>query len=134
MRAILTFTRAECTQREGLGGPPKCREGEAEGTTVEVFPILGPEGAYLRREELGRWPGLKVSGLHAVYRVSGAAYAEPYFPAGDYGVIFLGPGAAPPILLRVTEAGVVRIDTLLGETPQGLLEREAEEILLSPPS
>src|SRR5574339_409121 len=35
LRSRIQFTQAECTWREGLGGPPRCREGEEEGTVVE---------------------------------------------------------------------------------------------------
>src|SRR6186713_1243049 len=44
LHSLIEFTNALCTQKEGLGGPPKCREGEVEGTPVEVLSFLGSEG------------------------------------------------------------------------------------------
>ncbi len=41
-----------------LGGPPPCRKGEAEGTVVEVLPSRGPEGSFMRKDEVGNWLGL----------------------------------------------------------------------------
>jgi hypothetical protein len=32
--SLIEFTEAKCTHREGLGGPPKCEEGETEGTSM----------------------------------------------------------------------------------------------------
>ncbi len=44
LRSLVRYTQAECTFEDGLGGPPKCKEGEVEGETVEVLPFFGPEG------------------------------------------------------------------------------------------
>jgi hypothetical protein len=63
LRSLNQLTSTKCTQREGLGGPPKCRDGEAEGTPVEVLPFLGPEGSYLRKEEIGNRPGFEAAGV-----------------------------------------------------------------------
>ena len=39
--ALVDFAVTPCTHANGLGGPPKCAEGQAEGTEVEVFPGRG---------------------------------------------------------------------------------------------
>jgi hypothetical protein len=44
LRALIEYTSAVCTHQDGLGGPPKCREGEAEGTPVAVLAFLGSGG------------------------------------------------------------------------------------------
>jgi len=60
---LFSYTTIACKTVNALGGPPPCREGEAEGTLVEVLPILGPEGTYLWKDEISNWPGLDVAGL-----------------------------------------------------------------------
>jgi hypothetical protein len=55
LRSLVNFTTAKCTLREGLGGPPKCREGEAEATSVEVLPFMGGEGSFIREDEIENW-------------------------------------------------------------------------------
>lgn len=60
------YLKIACMIINALGGPPPCREGEAAGTSVEVLPILGPEGSYLWKDEIGNWAGLEVDGLYAV--------------------------------------------------------------------
>jgi len=87
-RQRIRFTTSGCTHVMALGGPEKCREGEAEGTLVEVLPFLGTEGSQLRRDEINEWQGIDVAGLYAVYRVSDEAYSSQDYPAGEYGIVF----------------------------------------------
>ncbi len=133
IKDALTLTVTGCTRADGLGGPPKCREGEPEGTPVEVLPFLGPEGNFLRRDELDEWPGIEVAGLYAVYLVSEAAYSDENYPAGEYAVVFLDASEVTHIALQVVEGGIVRIDYIFGDSLDTRLERDAEEILLPPP-
>jgi hypothetical protein len=84
-----------CTHADGLGGPPKCKSREDEGTLVNVVPFLGPEGHHQRQGEYESWLGPDVLGPLAVYRVSSDAYADEFYPAGEYALVFLdhsGPG------------------------------------------
>jgi len=134
LQDVLIFTTVGCTHEDGLGGPPKCREGESEGTEVEVFPFLGPEGHFLRRDEAHEWPGIEIAGLYAVYRVSEDAHSEECYPAGQFGIIFVGAQEGYSVVMQVDNGGVVRIDYVLGDSPDSKLEREAEEIILPPPS
>jgi hypothetical protein len=118
-----------------LGGPPSCREGEAEGTLVEVLPSLGSEGSFLRKDEIDNWPGLDISALYAVYRVSENAYSEEYFPKGDYGIFLIGGENTPGVILQVEPDGIVRIDYVLDESSfPAILQRDASEIILGPES
>ncbi len=57
LRAVVEFTEAICTQGDGLGGPPKCRQGEAEGTSMEVLPFISSEAALLVRMRSSAGPG-----------------------------------------------------------------------------
>jgi len=127
---LFSYTTVACRTVNGMGGPPPCREGEAEGTLVEVLPVLGPEGTYLWKDEVSNWQGLDVVGLYAVYEVSESAYSDENFPKGNYGIILVGEVNDLNAVLQVTDAGIVRLDypTALDE----ILERDAERVILAP--
>jgi hypothetical protein len=91
IRNALVFSLIECTHEDGLGGPPKCREGEEEGAEVEVLPILGPEGHFFRQDEIEDWRGIGVVGLYAAYEVSTRAFSDENYPAGEFAAISLHP-------------------------------------------
>lgn len=130
LRNLFHYTTTACMTVNALGGPPPCREGEAEGTLVEVLPILGPEGSYLWKDEISNWTGLEVTALFAVYQVSDSAYSDEYYPKGDYGIILIGGENKSNIVLQVSNEGIVRIDypTALDE----ILARDASEVILAP--
>lgn len=138
LRSLVQFTNAVCTQQEGLGGPPKCREGEAEGTPVDVLAFLGSEGSFLRKDEIGNWSGIDVSGIYAVYEVNAAVLSsEQYYPVGKYVILFAGDANQPAVALRVDEGGIVRVDYIFDASPENLsamVEREALNVLLAPKS
>jgi hypothetical protein len=131
-RALIRYVTTPCTTALGMGGPPKCQAGESDGTVVEVFPILGQEGEFLRREAIDSRLDFAVQGLYAVYRIRGDAYQEAYWPAGEYGVVFLDRREGLPITAHVSEGGMVRLD--LQRWPGAVLvARDAGELLLPPP-
>lgn len=135
LRDLFDYSTLACMTVYALGGPPPCREGEAEGTLVEVLPTLGPEGSYLYKDEIGNWPGLEVKGLYAVYQVSDSAHSDQYYPKGDYGAILVGQEDGPNVVLQIKDEGIVRMDFLLDVSPSELtatLEREAAELILAP--
>ena len=135
LQSLIQFTDAVCTQLDGLGGPPKCREGEAEGTPVEVLPFLSSEGSFLRSDEIEKWPGLNVSSVYAIFAVSPDVVAEQYFPVGEYVIVLLGSGNEPPVALRTAQGRIVRVDYLLDPAPESLdalLQREASNLILAP--
>src|SRR3989304_3834358 len=110
LREMIQYPPLRCLTLEGLGGPPPCREGESEGTLVEVLPFIGPEGSHLGREDVQDWTGLDVRELVAVYRLSDQVYADENYPAGDYGVLFAGQPGIKGITVHVRDGGIVRID------------------------
>ena len=116
-----------------LGGPPKCREGESEGALVEVLPFLGPEGHFLRRDELNEWQGIDVAGLYAVYRVSDEAFSDKDYPAGEYGIAFRSIDPETIITLQAEYGSILRIDSNFGTPAELNFERDAQEIILTPP-
>ncbi len=137
LRAVVEFTEAICTQGDGLGGPPKCREGEAEGSPMEVLPFIGSEGSFIRKDEIECWTGIDVSGVYAIYEVSSDVSPEQYYPAGEYVILFVSDENQPAVALRVGESGIVRVDHIFDSSVQSLnamLEREASAVLLPPKS
>lgn len=137
LRSLIQFTSAQCTQAEGLGGPPKCRAGESEGTVVEVLPFLGPEGSFLHKDEIEDWQGIDVTGLYAIYEVSSDVRVEEYYPAGKYAILFVGKDGQSLIVLRVSDGRLVRIDYLFDVSPeflQATIRREAAQFILPPPN
>lgn len=138
LRSLVEFTDAKCTNREGLGGPPKCRAGEAEGTPLEVLSFLGSEGSFLRRDEIGNWSGIAASNVYAIYEVNAAVISsEQYYPIGKYAIILTNGDEQPAIALRIGESGIVRVDTIFDSSPANLsamVEREASTVILAPKS
>ena len=135
LRSLVQFTSALCTRRDGLGGPPKCLEDEGEGTPVEVLPFLGPEGSFLRKDEIQDWQGFKASGLYAIYEVSSSAFSDENYPAGQYAILFVGKDNQPAISLRVSNSRIVRVDTLFESSVESLdtiLQRESAKLILVP--
>jgi hypothetical protein len=125
VRAVIEFFEAECTHQEGLGGPPKCREGEAEGTPVEVLAFTGPEGGHIRKDELGNWT-LNASGVYAVYEVNPAAVAsEQDYPIGSYVILFVDEADRSATALHLGERGILRVDLLLDTSPESLAPKSS---------
>lgn len=135
LRSLIQFTSAQCTQAEGLGGPPKCRAGESDDTSVEVLPFLGSEGSFLREDEIEDWQGIDVKGLYAIYEVSSDVRVEEYYPAGKYAIVLIGKEGQPSVVLRVSAGRIVRVDYLPGAPPeylQATIQREAAKVILPP--
>jgi hypothetical protein len=135
LRNLFAYTETACMTVNALGGPPACRENEAEGTVVEVLPSLGPEGSFLRKDEAENFPALAVKGLYAIYRVPDTAFSDPNYPAGDYAIVYVGEGNNPDIVLQVRNGKIVRIDYILGYPESNeLLPKGVTEFLLEPVS
>jgi len=135
VRDEIHYSTLACKTVNALGGPPPCQEGEAEGTLVEVLPILGSEGGHLRKEDIKDSFVLDVTGLYAVYRVSEDVFSDANYPKGDYGVILVGADNSSNVILHIKEGGIVRIDYLMDGSPDPLasaLERGAAKLILAP--
>jgi len=135
LRTLVQWTATKCTNREGLGGPPKCLTGEGEGTPVDVLPFLGPEGSFLRNTEIDDWQGFEPSGIYAIYEVSSAAYSDENYPAGEVAILFVGKEDQPAIALNLRNGKIVRVDSLLENSPESLdsvLQRDAARLILAP--
>ena len=110
LKSLIRMTRAKCTFAEGLGGPPKCMGNEQKGDVVEVLPILGSEGYFLRQAELESWDGLDVTALFAVYEVSESVYSDEYYPAGEYAIVLINKEKSTSLTLQIDQGNIVRID------------------------
>jgi hypothetical protein len=136
-RVLVRFVVTPCTTAQGIGGPPKCAEGEADGTPVEVFPILESEGFHVRRESIDQSLGFVVEGLYAVFRVPDDAYEEDYWPAGEYGLVFvrkdMPEGMNFPVTVLVENGLIVRLHFNFFNSPAMVIERDAGELVLPPP-
>jgi hypothetical protein len=138
VRALIQYTHAPCTWKEGLGGPPKCREGEAEGTMLEVLPFLGSEGSFIRRNEIANWSGIDADALYAVFGVADSARHEEYYPPGEYVALFLQKDDQNGVALHITDGKIVRVDTIFTESPdpfKGFIEQgslDTSKVILAP--
>ena len=132
---LINFTTAPCTTADGLGGPPQCRDGEPEGTQLEVLPFIESHGGFYRRNEMDNRLVIDVSALYAVYRVSEMALNEPYYPPGEYIVFFVPRRNKPALDLRIADGGIVRVNYHFDMSPeslQRLIVRDTSEVILAP--
>ena len=135
LSSMISYTMAPCTTAEGLGGPPKCRDGEPEGTMLEVLPFLGSEGSFIRKGEINTWNGVSGRSLYAIYRVSENAPAEEYYPSGEYAILLVSSDAKTAVSLRIGNDGIIRVDELFDGSPDALdaiMQRDASEVIFGP--
>ena len=131
LRSIIQFTRVECTFEDGLGGQPKCEDGEEDGQTVEVLPFLGAEGHFIRKENIESWVGIDASNLYTVYLVSDAAYSDLLYPSGKYAIAFINEAGFMITTLQIVEGQIVRVDYTMGAPPVIRLD-EVDMYLIGP--
>jgi len=75
----------------GIPAPPRCGDGQAEGTAVDVFPVLLTEGIYVPKDGLTAIADQMMANsprLYAVYRQEPQPPARGTFPRGEYVLIF----------------------------------------------
>ena len=132
LRDLIRFTKVGCTNADGLGGPPKCREGEAEGTLINVLPFLGPEGSFMHESDIANFHPMEVLGIYAVYAVSDSAYSEEAYPAGAYAVVLTTKVDQIFQIYQIRE-GIVRVDTVFSPSSRDeVIQRDAAELILAP--
>lgn len=89
LATAVQFINLPCvTEVEGLGGPPECLDGEAEGTLVAVMPFAACEGTYIRADGLApMFQSMLVNQqLHSAFALKQGGTAD--FPIGEYGLVF----------------------------------------------
>lgn len=132
LRGLIRLTEIGCTTADGMGGPPKCAAGEAEGTLVHVLPLLGPEGSFMREAELSNFLPIEMTGIFAVYSVSASAYSEQAYPAGEYAAMFTTIEDQIFVVFHIRQ-GIVRMDTVFSPTSRDMvMERDSSELILAP--
>lgn len=120
---LTSFVRLEeigCTTLVGLGGPPKCREGEAEGTVRSVLPVSSCEG------EWSDWPAATLGRFAAMsrglYAAVDAAAVEfpPEWPEPEVFLVFHMDGGGLPFASRlvIADGRVVMAYFGCGSTPE----------------
>jgi hypothetical protein len=130
LQGLTEYSSIGCTHTDGLGGPPKCREIESEGTLIESIPILGSEGHHMRRAEYENWEGPDAVGLLAVYKTSEGTYSNPSYPAGEYALVFLLSRGPEKLILQILEGKIVRYDYYLGDLAEDFLGEKSSEMIL----
>jgi len=128
------FLTTPCTTADGLGGPPKCETGMADGTQVEVFPLSDAEGHYATPETIDQVFTYWLKRLYAVYKVPSDAYQEPYWPAGEYGLVFeRDVNDVPfPVTVFVEEGKIVRIAYHYNTVEEQLQNISIENVIIPP--
>lgn len=134
-RDFIQFVDIPCTNADGLGGPPKCDAGMEEGTLVEIFPVGAGEGTYYTPESIDTYLNLWVKDLYAVYKISPNQFQEPYWPAGEYALLFdRNENNIPfPITVFVENEKIVRLIYHLGvQAEDQLLSIPLDQIIIPP--
>jgi hypothetical protein len=135
-RALIQYITVGCTTADGLGGPPKCAAGEADGTLVEVFPVGEAEGYFVRPEEIDRALAFTVEGLYVVYRPVLGRDPVSYWPVGEYALLFEHQmnNTSLPLTVFVQEGQVVCLGySPFPVDPAQLLSEIPQERILIPP-
>lgn len=129
---LVQFTRTACTTTSGLGGPPECVSGEADGTIVDAFPVSNGEGHFVRPDNFQELFDFTVRGLFAVYAVPEDAYQTDYWPAGEYGIVFTSEDGGHPhtINVLVEDAQIVRLEFIPDWPPFALVQGKSNEFIL----
>lgn len=135
-RSLIRYTSVGCTTANGLGGPPPCAPGEAGGTLIEVFPVGGAEGHYIRPEDIDLTLGFAVDALYAVYQPVPGADPVEYWPVGEYALLFehQAYNTSMPITAFVQDGKLVRLDfSAYPVDPAQLLSAIPLDRILIPP-
>jgi len=130
----IQFLTTPCTTADGLGGPPKCETGMADGTLVEVFPLSDAEGHFATPETIDQVFQYWLKRLYAVYKVTSDAYHEPYWPAGEFGLVFeRDVNDVPfPVTVFVEDGKIVRIAYHYNTVEEQLQSIPVENVIIPP--
>ena len=134
-RTLVTYTTIGCTNMDGLGGPPKCEPGQAEGTLVEVLPILSGEGTFATQQDIDQALDFDVMGLYAIYQLPQDIVPADYWAVGEYGLIFSRQMNDTPFPLTVyTQDGrIVNLKHHMGVPPEEVLKQvPLSSVILDP--
>ncbi len=130
LRPLLGYASIPCsTAIPMLGGPPLCREGEADGTPVDVFAVSGCHGGYVRPDELSL-DALSDIDFYAVYRWP---QKDIDFFAAEYAAIFSRIKGETVVALMIDEGKLVAVLSGCFQTPEQFVEfRQLEDVVVAP--
>jgi hypothetical protein len=133
---LLVFTPVACVaKQDGIGAPPLCPAGVAEGTIVDAFAVGSCEGGFtVRGDEAGLIQNLAGPG----HRLYAAWEVELRDGTPGYAVLFGAPGQnAVPVFAHtayVSAAGIVTANFGCGASPKDRLAfLKITKFLLPPP-
>jgi hypothetical protein len=143
IEAAVRYQPVPCTtNQQGVGGPPLCREGEAEGTPVNVVFATTCEGYYARPGELAldqiefgaAGGGDALYGVYAIDPASQLARIEAWDGATHAIVLNRTQGDATLPYVFITDGtAVIGTATGCGETPEEWVDFQGlGEPLLAP--
>ncbi|MCB0037821.1 MAG: LysM peptidoglycan-binding domain-containing protein, partial [Anaerolineales bacterium] len=125
--ALTQLVTQGCTTAAGLGGPPKCADGQSDGTPVDYFPLMGPgHGEPILPERLPEVLDFTVERLYAIVEVPAAEYRDGSWPSGEYALLF--ETATLPVAVLVDQGRIVRL-SVGSETAAYELTRLSDNIL-----
>lgn len=121
LRAIMRVQRVPCTTAAGLGGPPKCPDGVADGTPFDAFPVLGGEGRMVIDGQIDSvaltFSDLDWSNLYAV--VKPISLDDDLYFTGDYAIL-LASGLDGTHVVYVEDGQVVMLEVDSGIPPESI--------------
>jgi hypothetical protein len=131
LESLAVFDALPCTTTvEGIGGPPECRAGEADGTPVDVLLGAACEGYYVREGELtfetlsiGRPGG--GNPLYGVYASSSNLAGG--WPRAKYVIVLYNEGPTDAVMafaLLVDDENIVGFLDGCGATPEQFVETQ----------
>ena len=137
-QALVRFVTSGCTTADGLGGPPKCKDDQADGTLVDYLPLGGPgEGSHALASEVDRFLRFEADTLYAAYLVSDDMPDNPEYPFGTYALmftIFRSESGIESVVVRVDDEGyIVRLDFLGGIPLDFYFQQMAADLMERPP-
>jgi hypothetical protein len=119
---FVLYRQVACTATiQGIGGPPECLEGEAEGTEVLAVFAASCEGYYARESDhLFSNVELASPALYGAYRIDASSPLRGPWPDAKYAVLLnsaLPGGGTGVFALFADDEGIVGFSTGCGETP-----------------
>lgn len=113
---LIAYQQVGCTTAQGLGGPPKCKPGDAQGTVYRVFPSGTCEGEWATDGAATITQLVPTfDQLYAAAKVAAPnPDPEPYWPKGESVVVFSGANGAPGGYLVLNATQIVRAHRVCG--------------------
>ena len=132
IRPLLHFEPTPCLAEPDepsgfyVAGPP-CRDGETDGTIVEVLKSSVCEGRYDRREVLNR----RVNSLRTLNQLYAVYEAPPDSDSEYFAIVSSGEGA---MTVRIASGRIVELNFGCGQSAEGLIEfYQLANVVLPPP-